>query len=234
MAEPVILTKAEKIEKLKEWLKKSELDSSVVGYTLGEHVGHLTPQLLLKASAKLIRVNKQTEDPDDRDNLRFSTFLGLEDFIDEHIRKDAGKLQSKAKMKLQQKRNLSWLHPSFFTPQIRSVIIGNSLTTNVDGINPIEHWDNSHRVTKLGEGGIASVEAVPDESRQVGESSFGFFDPLHISESDKVGVTNYIAHNVIKGKDNRLYRVMRNTKTKQLEWVDHEKILNSKVGIPNT
>jgi len=228
----MLITKSEKIQKVKEWLLKSELDPVVLGDTLGQRISSITPQMLLTASHKLIKVNKQEIPPDDRDSLKFSTFLGIEDFIKEKIDKDAGRLQQKAKMKIQQKKNLSWLHPSFFTPQIRSVIIGNSLTNNVDGINPLEHYDNSHRVTKLGEGGIASVDAVPEESRQVNTSSFGFFDPLHISESEKVGVTNYISHNVVKGKDNKLYRLMRNNKTGKLEWIDHETILNSKVEIP--
>lgn len=229
----MIISKQEQIDKIKEWLKKSELDAGVLNQTLGGRYDHITPQMLLQASKKLIRINKQEIPPDDRDNLKYSKFLGIEDFVKEKIEKDAGGYQKKAKMKLQQKRNLGWLHASFFTPQVRSVIIGNSLTNNVDGINPLEHFDNSHRVTKLGEGGIASVEAVPDESRQVNTSSFGFFDPLHISESEKVGVTNYIAANVVKGKDNKLYRIMKNEKTGKLEWVDHETLLNSKVGIPD-
>jgi DNA-directed RNA polymerase beta subunit len=226
-----MLTKAEKTAKLKEWLAKTQLDANVVGQTLGVHEGSVSPTVLLRASAKLIKLNKGEIEPDDRDNLKFSRFLGIEDYVKENIDKDALGLRKKAVQKIQQKKNLQWFQPGFFTPQIRSVVIGNPLTQNVDGINPLEHWDNSHRVTKLGPGGIPSIEAVPDESRQINTSSFGFFDPLHIMESDKVGVTNYIAHNVIKGKDNRLYRVMK-TPDGKLVWSDHEKVLNSKVLIP--
>lgn len=226
-----MITKAEKVIKIKEWLNKTELDSNVTKQTLGESLPNISTKMMLLASAKLIKVNKQELPPDDRDSLKFSTFLGIEDFVKEHIEKDAGKLQKKAAQKIQQKKNLSWLQSSFFTPQIRRVIIGNTLTNNVDGINPLEHYDNSHRVTKLGDGGIPSVEAVPDESRQVNTSSFGFFDPLHISESEKVGVTNYIVNNVVKGKDNKLYRIMKD-KDGKLKWYNHEDILNSKVLIP--
>lgn len=227
-------TKQEKINKLKEWLSKTQLDATVVNHTLGIAASNVSPQVMLAASAKLIKVNKGDELPDDRDNLRFSKFLGIEDYIKESIERDAGRLQKKAATKMQQKKNLSWLNASFFTPQVRSVVIGNPLTQNVDGINPLEHWDNSHRVTKLGPGGIPSIDAVPDESRQVNTSTFGFFDPLHIMESEKVGVTNYITANVVKGRDNKLYRIMKDAKTGKLKWVDHEDILNKKVLIPET
>lgn len=226
-----MVTKSEKINLMKDWLTKTKLDSEVLGRTLHVADSSITTNVLLTASAKLIKVNKGEVEPDDRDNLRFSKFLGMEDFVAEHITKDAGKLQRKASYKMQQKRNLSWLSAGFFTPQVRSVVIGNALSQNVDGINPLEHWDNSHRVTKLGPGGIESSDAIPAESRQVNTSSFGFFDPVHIMESDKVGVTNYMTHNVVKGRDNKLYRVMKDAKG-QLKWLHHEEILDRQVLVP--
>lgn len=149
-----MLTKNEKLVKVKDWLKTTKLDAEVVGRTLGINESSINANVLLQASAKLIKVNKREVEPDDRDNLRFSKFLGMEDYVAEHIDKDAGQIQRKAAQKMQQKRNLSWMSAGFFTPQVRSVVIGNALSQNVDGINPIEHWDNSHRVTKLGPGGI--------------------------------------------------------------------------------
>ena len=376
-----MITTAEKLVKLKEWLTKTKLDADVVGRTLGVQEGSITADVMLLASAKLIKVNRHEVEPDDRDNLRFSRFLGLEDYVAEHILKDAGHIQKKAAMKMQQKRNLSWLSAGFFTPQVRSTIIGNALSQNVDGINPTEHWDNSHRVTKLGPGGIPcfsddtevltaagwkmwptvqpedqiaccisgrlefrlpvklisqhylgdmycahtervnymvtpnhrlwcaastskfafetaaevhgltrshltdcghelgggrvpaatgvvdgdqsstkpydgmvycaevpggllftrrngktfwsgnSTDSIPQDSRQISTSSFGFFDPVHIMESDKVGVTNFMTHNVVKGRDNKLYRVMKQADGK-LKWFDHETILDRQVVVP--
>ncbi len=225
------LTRTEKIDRLKEWLTKTELDPTVTKDTVGMESSSITPRLLLASSEKLIKINKKEVEPDNRDSLKYSDFLGMEDFVKDHIEKDAGHLYKKAALKMQQKKNLDWLHANFFNHHLRGIIIGNTLTSNVDGINPMEHYDNSHRVTKMGEGGISDSSAIPDSSRQVETSSFGFFDPLHISESDKVGVTNYIAHNVVKGKDNKLYRIMKD-KDGKLVWVSHEKILNSKVLIP--
>ena len=225
-----MLTKQEKIKELKSWLSNTKIDSDVVKRNLGLDSSSISPAVLLTASKKLIAINKQEAEPDDRDNLRFSRFLGMEDYVKEHIERDAGRLQQKAKIKMQTKKNLSWLSPGFFTPQVRSVIIGNTLANNVEGINPLEHYDNSHRVSKMGPGGIPSREAMPDESRQVNTSSFGFFDPVHIMEGDP-GAANFICHNVAKGKDNKLYRIMKD-KDGKLGWYDHETILNKQAVIP--
>ncbi|CAK0773693.1 RNA_pol_Rpb2_3 domain-containing protein [Gammaproteobacteria bacterium] len=226
-----MLSRPEKISKLKMWLNGTILDSNVVKRNLGIDASHITPQVLLSSTEKLIKINKREVEPDDRDDLKFSKFLGLEDYVDEHISKDAGRLQQKAAYKMQMKKNLSWLHPGFFSPQIRSIVIGNTLANNVDGINPLEHWDNSHRVTKLGEGGIGSIEAIPASSRQIAQSSFGFLDPVHVMESEKIGVTSFVNNNVAKGRDGKLYKVMKD-KDGKLSWMDHEAILDKQVKIP--
>ena len=227
------LTRQEKIDALKKWLARTYLDPSVTKQTLGEELSSVSPRALLLSSAKLVKINKKEVEPDDRDNLRYSNFLGIEDYIGDHIEKDSGGMRKKAAMRMQQKKNLTWLTPSFFTPQIKSVIIGNSLSNNVEGINPMEHYDNAHRVTKMGEGGIVSDESIPKESRQISESSFGFYDFLHLAESTKIGVTQYVAGNTLKGKDNRLYKLVKD-KTGKLKWVDHESLLNSRVKIPES
>lgn len=227
----MLISKQEKIDALKKWLERTHLDPEVTKETLGEPLSNVSARTLLLASAKLIKINRREVEPDDRDNLKFSSFLGLEDFVGDHIEKDAGKLRRKSLPKMQQRKNLSWLTPSYFTPQIKSVVIGNSLTNNVDGINLFEHLDNAHRITKMGEGGIAGTESIPDISRQINHSSFGFFDPVHVSESDKIGVTQYAASNTLKGYDQKLYKLVKD-KNGNKKWVDHETLLRSKVKIP--
>jgi len=147
-------TKQEKIAKLKEYFKNMKLDASVMGRTMGGAFSYVTPQLLLDASKKLLGVFSRKIPADDRDNVVFSKFLGAEDYVKEHIEHDAGKLQMKAKGKLRQKRNLSWLHAGFFSPQIKSVFVGNSLAQNIEGVNPMEQYMLAHKVTKMGMGGI--------------------------------------------------------------------------------
>jgi len=222
----------EKKQRVHDWMKKTVIDPNVVGQTLGKRTDHINPSLLLEASKRLIKINKLEEEPDNRDDIRFNTFHGLEDFVHEHVDKDAGKYQQKAKIKMQQKKNLSWLHAGFFSPQIKSIIAGGSqLSQNLEGHNPIDNFDLSTKVTKLGPGGIPSVDAVPDESRNVNSSYFGFLDPFRISESKTVGVDHRFAHNVVKGRDNKIYRLVLD-KDKKPKWIDHETFLASKVQIP--
>ena len=233
MQEKTLLSKQEKIAKLKEYLDKTRVDEGVVKDTLNVNTDRINPHMLLAASTKVLKVNREEVEPDDRDNLKYSDFLGLEDFIHEHVHKDAGKLQRKAKMKMDQKKNLDWMHAGFFTPQVRSIIVGNSLSQNVEGNNPLELMSTSHRVTKMGEGGLQSTQSIPEESRAVSPSSFGLFDALQNVESTAIGVTNYLARNVIKGNDRKLYKLLKNNKTGKIEWVSHDKMLNSKVRIPD-
>ena len=228
----MIETNQEKLKKVKEFLAKTRLDATVTQDTLGFPATSVTPEVLLKASEKIIKVSRGDVEPDNRDNLKYSRIHGLEDQIKEHIDKDAGRYQSKARQKIKQKSNLSWLTSGFFSPQIRSCVIGNSLAELAEGNNPIQGFVTNHKVTKLGEGGIASEMAIPDQSREVNESTFGFLDPVAITENEGIGVVLHATHNVRKGEDGKLYRLMKNVKTGKEEWVDHVTLLNSVCEVP--
>jgi DNA-directed RNA polymerase beta subunit len=194
-------------------------------------VNHINPAVLLQTTSKLLKVYSREVQPDDRDNLAYSKFLGAEDYVKEHIEHDAGKIQMKAKMKLRQKRNLSWLHSGFFTPQIKSVFVGNALSQNIEGVNPMEQYMLAHKVSKMGEGGIGSTESIPDSSRSVNESQFGLMDPIQTVEAETIGVVNFFVKNCRKGEDGKLYRLVEDSSGKKI-WIDHQTFLNSVVEVP--
>lgn len=225
------LTKQEKIQQIKEFFDKTKIDPTVTKLTLNKEYSHITPELMKDASSKLIKIHKNEIESDDRDNLLFSKFHGLEDHMAQHISKDAGKVQLKARMKMEQKKNLSWLDAGFFSGQLRSVLVSNSLTQNAEQINPVDLLSISHKITKMGEGGISDESAIPQESHQVGDSSFGFFDPFQQSEDIKIGVTNFATQGTRKGFDNKLYKLVKD-KDNKLTWQNHEVLLMSNVEIP--
>jgi len=226
------LSKQEKIVKLQEYLKNIKLDASVMSRTLGMSTTSVTPQVMTNASKKLLDVFARKVDADDRDNVIFSKFLSTEDYLKEHIEHDAGKIQFKAKSKLRQKRNLSWLHAGFFTPQVKSVFVGNSLSQNIEGVNPMEQYMLAHKVTKMGMGGIGSTEAIPDSSREVNESQFGLLDPIQTVEATTIGVVNFFAHNVRKGADGKIYRQVIDNASGKPVWIDHQEFLSSTIDVP--
>ena len=225
-------SKQEKITKLKEYFRNMRLDASVMGRTLGSSSSYVSPQIMLDTTKKLLDVFGRKVDPDDRDNVIFSKFMGPEDHIREHIEHDAGKIQFKAKSKLRQKRNLSWLHAGFFSPQVKSVFVGNSLSQNIEGVNPMEQYMLAHKVTKMGEGGIGSTEAIPESSREVNESQFGLLDPIQTVEATTIGVVNFFVHNTRKGTDGKLYRQVIDNATGKPVWINHQEFLSSVIDIP--
>lgn len=227
------LSKQEKVARIKEYFNNVRLDASVMGKTVGVATTKLTPQIVFQSTGKLLKIYSRETPQDDRDNLSFSKFLGAEDYVKEHIEYDAGKVQLKAKNKLRQKRNLSWLHSGFFTPQIKSVFVGNALSQNIEGVNPMEQYMLAHKVTKMGEGGIGSTVGIPDSSRGVNESQFGLMDPIQTVESEAIGVVNFFVKNTRKGTDGKLYRLVETPEGKKI-WIDHQEFLSSIIEVPES
>jgi DNA-directed RNA polymerase beta subunit len=57
----------------------------------------------------------------------------------------------------------------------RSCSVG--LAQALEEINPAEVFDKQSRVTRLGEGGIPSMDAIPDEARSSSPATWGSWTP---------------------------------------------------------
>ena len=187
-------------------LQRMEMDPAVNKRTMGREYDRVTPELLIDASSKLVRINRGEAEPDDRDSLANQTVHSIEDFIRERIRRDrAGVVRGLLRKLTFRGGNLNYLSRAALDDYMDSVFTRSGLAMPLEEINPVEILDQHYRLVRLGEGGISSVRAVPDESRMVHPSHAGFVDPIRGPESEKLGVDSRIAFDTFKGDDNRLY-----------------------------
>lgn len=211
--------------------EKMELDPEVTSSTLGAPHTNVSIPTMLRASQKLLNVQKGTEDVDDRDSLAYQTFHGPEDFFAERIRKDAGQAARKLLWKSTLRGNMKHIPAGALTPQLRSVLIKSGLGSTLEEVNPFEIHDANLRVLRIGEGGIPD-DAVPDSARALQPSHFGFLDPVRSPESSNIGVDSRLAEGTVKGRDGRLYTKLLNFKTGKPQLVSAEQAAKSIVAFP--
>jgi DNA-directed RNA polymerase beta subunit len=213
-------------------LSKSQIDPEVVTRTLGMDGKNLSTSLMLRASQKLLNIQKGLEHEDDRDSMANKNFVGPEDLFEERVLKDSGKLISNLLYKSTYNRQLKGMKPGYFTPQLDSLIIGNSLSNHIAGINPLEIYDYQKRVVQTGEGAIQSSDAIPASSRNVSPSQVMVIDPIRSSESKNIGVDQRFSSVAKKGNDGNIYFPVKNTKTGKNEYINAIKMSQSIVGFP--
>ena len=211
--------------------EEMELDPEVTQQTLGEAHTKMGPQAILSSLNKLLRVHKGEADPDDRDSMAYQRLLGPEDLFADRIRKARGEV-GRALWKATFKGNLSKLQPGLLDRSVQGTLLDTGLGNPLEEINPAELLDQSHRVTRMGEGGIPSNEAVPDEARNVQPSHMGFIDPAHTPESGKIGVDGRIAYQTRKGKDGRIYSRFTDAHTGKTVWRSPQDIADKVVAFP--
>ena len=61
------------------------MDAEVNNITLGESFDKVSPQSLLRASQKLLNINKGTEVQDERDSLIFKNLYAPEDLLHQYF-----------------------------------------------------------------------------------------------------------------------------------------------------
>lgn len=221
-------TPEERTSEIQALLGKTRLDPEVNTRTLGRPHETVSTDALVDASAKLLRINLGQSTEDDRDHPANRTFHSVEDFLGDRVERDSGRLANNLLYRSTYDRTLKALKPGYFSPQLETMIVGNSLASPTPGINIVELYDQNRRVVQTGEGGISSMDAVPMSSRNVHPGQLGLIDPIRSSESRAVGIDQRFSIGAMKGSDNQVYYPLRNKKSGQLEYM-HPAQLHGKI-----
>lgn len=214
-------TEADKIQFVRDAVSAYEVDPEVVERTMGlRNVSTVTPQLLLRASQKVLNVSRGDEKPDNRDNPRFSSFYGVEDYFKERVEKNAGRLANTLLYKARRNGNLSGIKRNALNPWVDTIINGSGLAMPGEEANPLSTLEQMSRISKFGLGGIGSKDAVTMEARDVQGDYLGFVDMNSGPESEAIGVDVRAAYRTFLGKDNKLYGELIDNRTGKKEFVD--------------
>ena len=227
------LSPAEKAKFVSEALSGSGLDPDVVVRTLGlENVNGVTGQVILRAAQKLLNINRGAEDPDERDNPRYSKFYGIEDMMRERIDKDAGRLTKSMLFRAKRDKNLARIGRNALAPYLDTFLSGSGLAMPGEEANPLSILTQQSRITRLGEGGISSPDLVTPEARNVQGDYLGFVDFISGPESFGIGIDVRAALGTMKGSDNRLYNKMMDLRTGKTRYVALDDAASHTVAFP--
>ena len=226
-------TPQEKALFITEALAGSKLDPGVVVRTLGlENVEGVTGPVMLRAAQKLLNINRGVEDPDERDNPRFSKFYGVEDMMRERIDKDAGRLTKSMLFRAKRDRSLARIGRNALAPYLDTFLSGSGLAMPGEEANPLSILTQQSRITRLGEGGISSPDLVTPEARNVQGDYLGYVDFISGPESFGIGIDVRAALGTMKGSDNRLYNKMMDLRTGKTRYVALDDAASHTVAFP--
>ena len=227
------ISASDKAKFITEAMAGSGLDPEVVVRTLGlENVNGVTGQVILRAAQKLLNINRGAEDPDERDNPRFSKFYGVEDMMRERIDKDAGRLTKSLLFRAKRDKSLARVGRNALAPYLDNFLSGSGLAMPGEEANPLSILVQQSRITRLGEGGISSPDLVTPEARNVQGDYLGYVDFISGPESFGIGIDVRAALGTMKGSDNRIYNKMIDLRTGKQRYVALDDAASHTVAFP--
>jgi len=162
------------------------LDPEVTKSTLGKGYDRVNTDTILAATRKIIDVYKGNSKPDDRDALNYQKIVGPEDIFSERFKK-ASNIIRQVLWKNTPRNSLDRVPVGAFDDLVRGVIFDSGLGNPLAEINNIELLDHQYRITRMGQGGIESLNAIPYESRMVQPTQMGYLDPVTTPECNAEG-----------------------------------------------
>jgi DNA-directed RNA polymerase beta subunit len=207
-----------------------KIDPQVTKLTLGREHSNVNPYLLMDTSKKLLGISRGEQEVDTRDSMEYQKIYGAPELFAERVAKDGGKIARNLLWKATNKGNLDFIGPRSLNKHMDAVFNSSGLGQYIEGTSPMDALDGNFKVTRLGEGGIGSMDAAPEEARYVRNSYMGFIDPIRSPESIKVGLDMFLGQDARKGSNGLLYNRFYNPKTKKVEWVDSKTAALSKIA----
>ena len=219
---------------LKEYLDGTEINTDTTKRILGQEYSKVDGPMLLAASKNLLDVYLNKKDPVDRDSLEFKELLSVEDFIEEKIAGNAKDLAFKITRSLDNPNKntlFKIVNPGSFNNIVESFFTQEDKSHTETQINPLEMMTGLYKTTIMGSGGLTSEHQVTADMRGIHPSHYGFIDPLHTPESDRVGVNLHLPMGAVKdGK--KLETVLLDKKGKVVRLSPSE-AYNKKVAFPD-
>ena len=211
-------TDEEAAEVIKARLAETKLDPKTTEVTLGKQFSNVTGEAILRASNKLVDINRGVDEPDQRDSLLFKELWNIGDHIPERITNSRMRVINKLRNNVDRKETIREIvSPDIFGVPVKSFFTTTSLAQQTNQTNPIDMIGNHLRTTLMGTGGIGSDNAVSFDAKLTHPSQLGVIDPVHTPEGASSGISTHLALGVSKrGNDptTRLWDV------KGKEWVD--------------
>lgn len=225
-------TDAEKKVALINAMQAMRIDPDVSEKTLGKRYSSMGIEAILDTTKKLLSVARGEAEVDDRDHLAYQTVHGPEDLLAERLSRDYGGVRRGLFNKASWQGTLKSIAPNVLSKQVQSALLHSGLGQSLEEINPADVFDKQSRISRLGEGGIPSLDAVPDEARSVQPSHMGFMDPLRTPESFKVGIDVNIARTARKGSDGKIYSPFKDPRTGEIVYKSPQDVADLAVAFP--
>jgi len=219
-------------EVLKAALQRSQVDEDTTELTLGERIKNITPDTLLKATQKQLKVARKEVPGDNRDSQAFQSFHNPQSLIAERLGRDITGSLRQAFWRASRKSSLQPIQPGMLNKNIGTIFEGSGLAQTPENINPMEIHDLRQAITRLGEGGIRNIESVSKDARNVQASYLGVIDASRNPESSNIGVDLRATDAALQGSDGQLYTTVRNLKTGQLETISARNLSTKTVAFP--
>ena len=207
-------------QQLLDYFKATELDPSNLQVLMGRQEAHVTPQLMLAASEKILSVLRGVVEEDDHDSLKYKHVADLSNFIEERFREPTFSrkiIQTLLRNLSKQTEPGKILSRAIFERPIRSTFTKIDLARTPRQSNPLDMASDQTAITITGEGGIQTSYAIGRSARAVNPSHLGFLDPLHTPEGQNVGTTSHLTVAARKQGANLITRVFSLQQGKEID-----------------
>lgn len=187
---------------------------------------------IMASTEKLLAINRNLAEPDERDSYAFKRMHTADKFMRERIKWDAGKPRRNLMYNAAKTKSLRGAHPFMFDGYSEGMLVGNPLSMPLEEINPMHLVEQARRITQMGPGGIGDEGLITDEARNVHPSQFAFVSAIEGPENSRIGVDARLAWGTKLGSNGKIYQKFFDRRIGKHRWMSPDEVEPLVVGLP--
>jgi DNA-directed RNA polymerase beta subunit len=201
-------------------------------FTDDDSTVELSTDLILKSTKRLLDINRGLPE-DERDSIRFKRVMTPDKLLTERVKLDSGNIARSVLSRAAKRKSLKGVPIGVFDSYAEKLIVGNSLSSPLEEVNPMHLVEHQRRITLMGQGGISSDSMITQDVQNVHPHEFGFIDTISGPESSRIGADVRAATGTMIGDDGLIYQRFFDRRRKKHVWLSPKDLHGKVVGIPD-
>ena len=221
-------------QELKDYFKETRMNGNTNVLTIGQKSDQVDGKSMLAASKRNLAIAAGKEKEDERDDMKFQTIHTAADLVGHRLQHAKNGVQRNIRFKVDSKDSIgNIVNKDAISKPLESFFTQTELASTFEQLNPLHNFVNSFKITRMGEGGIGSVQQITKQARNVHPSQFGFIDPYQTVESSMVGISTDLSIGAKKRDDGRLVTEVKNVRTGKMEQLTPLELSRAVVAFPD-
>lgn len=199
-------------DEAKKYFEESRVNPEITKYLLGNSHDRLDRRMMIDVLKKFYNVTMETEEGVDPEDLYYQKLFPPNILFKDRLNRFIPEISNNVRYKVKLGHSYDRIFKDILTKYLVSLVNSSDVSRLDPQYNPLGMYSASTKISPMGMGGIADIQAVARSKRGVHGSYLGVVDPAASPQGLNVGIQLNMTDDVLVDKEGEIYLTVKDKK----------------------